>query len=136
MSVRNASSSIYCDHIDAQKWSLVSVNSALKKIESVLALMKEETTIRLVHMDAEEVVQWSHIFQGELVVDGDDHLTKHSCGQGGDHNIVDIEKKVCRLAAALPHEQGSIRMCRSEAQLAEERGEALVPSPRSLFELI
>ena len=26
MSVRNASSSIYCDYIDAQKWSLVSVN--------------------------------------------------------------------------------------------------------------
>ena len=26
MSVRNASSSIYCDHIDAQKWLLVSVN--------------------------------------------------------------------------------------------------------------
>ena len=45
MSVRNASSSIYYGNIDAQKWSLVSVNTRAAAEQDVAAKLAEEEDV-------------------------------------------------------------------------------------------
>jgi len=45
MSVRNASSSIYYGNIDAQKWSLVSVNTRAAAAQDVAAELAEEEDV-------------------------------------------------------------------------------------------
>jgi hypothetical protein len=110
--------------------------SAVKKLMSILPLMKEEPICTTDHLNPEEVVKGSQVLESKLSVKTISELSKQLRGAGRQNDIMDIEEQVsCSIALAVDKQRG-IGAGGVEAELMEKRCDALVPSTRRLLKAI
>ena len=108
----------------------------LEKIHSILPLGKEQPAAVPSHRDAEEVVQVAEVRHGELRAEARGDVLEKGRRRRGGNDVIDVEKEVGQRVANFVDEQGGIRLGEGEADAANERGEALVPSTRRLLKSI
>ena len=90
----------------------------------------------MLDVDAEEVVNRSHVLHRERGVEALDEVLeerRHGCRK---YHVVDVEQEVCHLVAVAVHEQGGVRASLFEANRGDEGDEALEPSSWCLTETI
>jgi hypothetical protein len=84
--------------------------SLLQDVEGVLALVEEETLRPLLGSYTEEVVERSEVLHRKLVLISDDCALKKIGTGHHEHDVIDVEKQVEDVVAALVDEQGCLQL--------------------------
>jgi hypothetical protein len=110
--------------------------STVKKLMSILPLMKKEPIQSPNNLNTEEVVKGTHILDSKLSTKTISKLAKELRSACRQDNIIHAEEQVGGETALAVDEQRSIGASGAEAKLMEKRCDALVPSMGRLLEPI
>jgi hypothetical protein len=110
--------------------------STVKKLMSILPLVKEEPIRSPNNLNAKEVVKRAHILDSKLSTKTISKLTKKLRSACCQDNIIHVEEQVGGETALAIDEQRSIGANGAKAELVEKHCDALVPSTRRLLEPI
>jgi hypothetical protein len=102
--------------------------STIKKLMSILPLMKKEPIRAANNLNPEEVVKRTHILDSKLSTKTISKLTKKLRSACRQDNIIHVEEQVGGETALAVDKQQSIGASGAEAKLMEKRYDALVPS--------
>jgi hypothetical protein len=101
--------------------------NTVKKLMSILPLVKEEPIRSPNNLNAEEVVKRAHILDRKLSTKTISKLTKKLRSACCQDNIIHVEEQVGGETALAVDEQRSIGASGAKAELVEKRCDALVP---------
>jgi hypothetical protein len=73
--------------------------SALKEVDGVLSLVKEQALGTTLDDDPQEVMEHPQVLHRELLLKAGDDATLEPSGGGGEHNIIDVEEEVHSVRA-------------------------------------
>lgn len=79
-----------------------------QKLRGVLSLVEEEAVPVTLNRNAEEVMNWAHVFHSEDIVELGDDVLKETCRRGGEDHVVDVQSEICRLVMMVVHEEGGV----------------------------
>jgi hypothetical protein len=110
--------------------------STVKKLMSILPLMKKEPVRAANNLNTKEVVKRAHILDSKLSTKTISKLAKKLRSACRQDNIIHVEEQVGGKNALAVDEQRSIGASGAEAKLMKKRCDALVPSTGRLLEPI
>jgi hypothetical protein len=110
--------------------------STVKKLMSILSLMKKEPIRAPNNLNTEEVVKGAHILDSKLSTKTISKLSEKLRSAGRQDNIIHVEEQVGGETALAVDEQQSIRAGGAEAKLMKKHCDVLVPSTGRLLESI
>jgi hypothetical protein len=110
--------------------------SAFKDVDGVLPLVEEQALGMALDGDPQEVVERPEVLHRKLPLEAGDDATQKLGGGGGEDDVVDVEEEVRCIQTVTKDEQGRVRLGLDETLRRQEGGEATVPSPRCLLEVV
>jgi hypothetical protein len=124
-------------HVDGRTHRMIVKHaSMIKKLMSILPLMKKEPIRSPNNLNAMEVVKRTHILDSELSTTTISKLSKELRSARRQDNIIHVEEQVGGETALVVDDQRSIGASGAKAKLMEKRCDALVPSTGRLLEPI
>jgi hypothetical protein len=86
--------------------------------------------------DTEKMMKGSEVFHGKLAAESVDDGMEKGSGGCGKNNVINIEKKVSDVRAAMESEERVIRFGFKKANRTSKGSKSLKPSPRSMFKTV
>jgi hypothetical protein len=107
--------------------------SALKDIESELALNEEEFICLMLYEDPQKMVKMAEV-QGKFLLEGRYGMIQERYAGCGEHNVINIKQQVYRISVVMEDENGGVGLGLNKSQSEEVRGEPAVPSSMHLLQ--
>lgn len=106
---------------------VVGLSYTLKQVFDVLSLREEEALVVAPNINAEEVLERSHVLHSECILEVGDEVPEQWNWWGRQDHVVNVLKKIGHGAVLIVHEDGWIHLCLEEAQECHIAKEALKP---------
>jgi hypothetical protein len=108
--------------------------SALKDVESELALSKEESICLMLYIDPQKMMKRADVLHGESPLEGRYGVLQEHCARCNKRNVINIKQQLYRIGAVAEDEQRGVRLGLNKSQGEEVCGEPAVPSSRHLLQ--
>jgi hypothetical protein len=108
--------------------------SALKDVESELALSKEESIYLMLYIDPQKMMKRVDVLHGEFPLEGRYGVLQEHCARCNKRNVINIKQQLYHIGAVAEDEQRGVRLGLNKSQDEEVCGEPAVPSSRHLLQ--